>query len=271
MPWVDGLAPATARTGGPARTRLAGMRTICGFGKPVVGLVSRLLPRRSSSPAGFSGSATATTGRPADRRPARPADPRRRQARPGRRHDVRQRRARRARGVGRPHRDRAARRPGNAGAAGSPGIAVGLRLPLRLAAAPGAQGIHRSSGRRRWARRRGGWWRGCAARAGGGPLPGADGRRPVTGRPDRRHRRDGRRAGGRAAGAAAGRLVRAAPLLPRALRARATTWHVYEPTSGRCGRCRPTACAAARWPTCSASTGCPPCSCRRVNAVGRPS
>ena len=64
MPWVDGLAPATARAGGPARTRLAGMRTICGFGKPVVGLVSRLLPRRSSSPAGFSGSATATTGRP---------------------------------------------------------------------------------------------------------------------------------------------------------------------------------------------------------------
>jgi hypothetical protein len=40
------------------------MRTICGFGKPVVGLVSRLLPRRSSSPAGFSGSATATTRRP---------------------------------------------------------------------------------------------------------------------------------------------------------------------------------------------------------------
>jgi hypothetical protein len=64
VPWVDGLAPATARAGGPARTRLAGMRTICGFGKPVVGLVSRLLPRRSSSPAGFSGSATATTGRP---------------------------------------------------------------------------------------------------------------------------------------------------------------------------------------------------------------
>jgi hypothetical protein len=40
------------------------MRTICGFGRQVVGLASRLLPRRSSSPAGFSGSATATTRRP---------------------------------------------------------------------------------------------------------------------------------------------------------------------------------------------------------------
>jgi hypothetical protein len=36
------------------------MRTVCGFGR----LVSRLLPGRSSSPAGFTGSATATAGRP---------------------------------------------------------------------------------------------------------------------------------------------------------------------------------------------------------------
>lgn len=40
------------------------MRTICGFGRQVVGLASRLAPRRSSSPAGFSGSATATTRTP---------------------------------------------------------------------------------------------------------------------------------------------------------------------------------------------------------------
>ena len=40
------------------------MRTICGFGRQVVLAVSRLLPRRPGSPAGFSGSATATTRRP---------------------------------------------------------------------------------------------------------------------------------------------------------------------------------------------------------------
>lgn len=40
------------------------MRTICGFGRQVVVAVSRLLPRRPGSPAGFSGSATATTRRP---------------------------------------------------------------------------------------------------------------------------------------------------------------------------------------------------------------
>ena len=40
------------------------MRTVSGFGRQVGGLVSRLRPRRSSSPAGFSGSATATAGRP---------------------------------------------------------------------------------------------------------------------------------------------------------------------------------------------------------------
>ena len=40
------------------------MRTVSGFGRQVGLLVSRLRPRRSSSPAGFSGSATATAGRP---------------------------------------------------------------------------------------------------------------------------------------------------------------------------------------------------------------
>lgn len=40
------------------------MRTICGFGRRAVGLVSRLLPHGSSSPAGFSGSATAAIRRP---------------------------------------------------------------------------------------------------------------------------------------------------------------------------------------------------------------
>ena len=40
------------------------MRTVCGFGRQVVGLVSRVLPRRAGSPAGFSGSGSATAGRP---------------------------------------------------------------------------------------------------------------------------------------------------------------------------------------------------------------
>jgi hypothetical protein len=39
------------------------MRTVCGFGRQVVRLVPRR-PRRSSSPAGFRGSAAATAGRP---------------------------------------------------------------------------------------------------------------------------------------------------------------------------------------------------------------
>lgn len=38
------------------------MRTVCGFGQQVVGLVSRFLPRRPASVAGFTGSATATAG-----------------------------------------------------------------------------------------------------------------------------------------------------------------------------------------------------------------
>ena len=38
------------------------MRTVCGFGQQVVGLVSRFLPRRAASVAGFTGSATATAG-----------------------------------------------------------------------------------------------------------------------------------------------------------------------------------------------------------------
>jgi hypothetical protein len=40
------------------------MRTVCGFGRQLIGLVSRVGPRRSSSPAGFTGSATASVGRP---------------------------------------------------------------------------------------------------------------------------------------------------------------------------------------------------------------
>ena len=40
------------------------MRTVCGFGQQVVRLVSGVLPRRSSSPAGFRGSGSATAGRP---------------------------------------------------------------------------------------------------------------------------------------------------------------------------------------------------------------
>ncbi len=40
------------------------MRTVSGFGRQVVGLVSRLLPRRSTSVAGFRTSATAAVGRP---------------------------------------------------------------------------------------------------------------------------------------------------------------------------------------------------------------
>jgi hypothetical protein len=39
------------------------MRTVCGLGQQVVGLVSRFLPRRATSVAGFTGSATATAGR----------------------------------------------------------------------------------------------------------------------------------------------------------------------------------------------------------------
>ena len=38
------------------------MRTVCGFGQQVVGLVSRFRPRRAASVAGFTGSATATAG-----------------------------------------------------------------------------------------------------------------------------------------------------------------------------------------------------------------
>ena len=38
------------------------MRTVCGLGQQVVGLVSRFLPRRAASVAGFTGSATATAG-----------------------------------------------------------------------------------------------------------------------------------------------------------------------------------------------------------------
>jgi hypothetical protein len=38
------------------------MRTVCGFGQQVVGLASRFLPRRATSVAGFTGSATATAG-----------------------------------------------------------------------------------------------------------------------------------------------------------------------------------------------------------------
>jgi hypothetical protein len=40
------------------------MRTVSGFGRQVVRLASRLLRRRSTSPAGFTGSATAVAGRP---------------------------------------------------------------------------------------------------------------------------------------------------------------------------------------------------------------
>ncbi len=40
------------------------MRTVSGLGRQVVRLASRLLRRRSASPAGFSGSATAVAGRP---------------------------------------------------------------------------------------------------------------------------------------------------------------------------------------------------------------
>ena len=40
------------------------MRTVSGFGRQVVRLVSRLVPRRSTSVAGFRTSATATAGRP---------------------------------------------------------------------------------------------------------------------------------------------------------------------------------------------------------------
>ncbi len=40
------------------------MRTVSGFGRQVVRLASRLLRRRSTSPAGFVGSATAVAGRP---------------------------------------------------------------------------------------------------------------------------------------------------------------------------------------------------------------
>ena len=39
------------------------MRTVCGFGRRGVRLASRFLPRKASSPAGFSTSATATAGR----------------------------------------------------------------------------------------------------------------------------------------------------------------------------------------------------------------
>ena len=40
------------------------MRTVSGFGRQVAGLASRLLRRRSTSPAGFTGTATAPVGRP---------------------------------------------------------------------------------------------------------------------------------------------------------------------------------------------------------------
>ncbi len=40
------------------------MRTVSGFGRQVVGLASRLLRRRSTSPAGFTGAARARVGRP---------------------------------------------------------------------------------------------------------------------------------------------------------------------------------------------------------------
>jgi hypothetical protein len=40
------------------------MRTVCGFGRQAVRLVSGVLPKRSSSPAGFTGSGTAAVGRP---------------------------------------------------------------------------------------------------------------------------------------------------------------------------------------------------------------
>ena len=40
------------------------MRTVSGFGRQFVRLVSRLVPRRSTSVAGFRTSATATAGRP---------------------------------------------------------------------------------------------------------------------------------------------------------------------------------------------------------------
>jgi hypothetical protein len=39
------------------------VRTVCGFGRQAVRRVSRILPRRPTSPAGFSTSATATAGR----------------------------------------------------------------------------------------------------------------------------------------------------------------------------------------------------------------
>jgi hypothetical protein len=39
------------------------MRTVCGFGRQVVRLVARVVPRGSQSPAGFTTSATATAGR----------------------------------------------------------------------------------------------------------------------------------------------------------------------------------------------------------------
>ena len=40
------------------------MRTVCGFGRQAVRLVSGVLPGRSSSPAGFRGTGTAPVGRP---------------------------------------------------------------------------------------------------------------------------------------------------------------------------------------------------------------
>ena len=153
--WSSGRSCSVWRGGGRIHTHEDAARL-----GPVGAAAAR--PRRGAGGAGGGRPTAGGRTRAADHRPARPADPRRRQARPGRRHHVRQRRARRARRVGRPHRDAAAgrvdrRRSPRWGRPGSrsASAAATTRGSARCTGSP------RGSGRRRWARRRGGWWRGC--------------------------------------------------------------------------------------------------------------
>ena len=154
--WSSGRSCWASRVGGRIRV----MRTLLGWGR----WAQRRLGRGTGPVvAGGRGAAVGGRARAADRRPAGPADPRRGEARPGGRHHLRQRGAHRARRVGRPHRDpaprraeRRCRRGGRAPGWRSGSAAATTRASARCTRSP------RSSGRRRWAPRRGGWWRGCA-------------------------------------------------------------------------------------------------------------
>ena len=197
------------------------MRTICGFGRQVVGLCVAAAPAQVELARGVLGLGDRDHPPAAAERPAGPATARRCRPRPGRRHDVRQRRARRARRVGGPHRARAA--GAGAGRWATPRdrpdrrrrFRTALRRPAEAGAPPDQPVLAPGAGTTPWGAAR--WLRDHVPAAGRYRVRLVDARRPRTSEADlgRRHR-----ARGRAPGAPGGRVVRPAALRPGAARRR---------------------------------------------------